>query len=278
MGETVSRQPGATARSDSDASDCRPWGLWTTAGLGALVLATFILIHGLVSSAFAVALVARQPTMAPEAIAGYLENNGQLWAIATCATGVLCTSLILLLARLRRTIGVREYLGLRVLPWRSLLIWLGIGIVVIGAIDAVMLLAGQEIVSEFWIGAYRTAAPLPLFWIALVFAAPVFEEFLFRGFLFSGWLNTRLGEAGTILLTSVLWTLIHAEYEIVQLLVLFAYGIVLGLARCRTGSLIAPLVIHGTINLVAAVQLALLVSPNGGDLVSKLTWQVWLFG
>lgn len=262
MSETVSRQPGARERSDGDSSDGQPWGPWITAGLGAFVLAIFILTQGLVSYAFATVVVAGQPSMGPEAIAEYLENNGQLWAIVTCATGVLCTSLILLLARLRRSIGVREYLGLRVLPWRSLLIWLGIGMVVIAAIDGAMLLAGQEIVSEFWISAYRTAAPLPLFWIALVIAAPVFEEFLFRGFLFSGWLNTRLGEAGTIFLTSVLWTLIHAEYEVVQLLVLFLYGIVLGLARSRTESLIAPLVIHGTINLVATVQLALLVSPE----------------
>ena len=100
---------------------------------------------------------------------------------------------------------------------------------------------------------------LPLFWIALVIAAPLFEEFLFRGFLFSGWLNTRLRATGTILLTSALWTLIHVQYDVVQLLVVFVYGIVLGLARYRTGSLIAPLVIHGAINMIALLQVTLLV-------------------
>ena len=184
-------------------SRAHPGGFWNTTGLGALVLAVFVLIQVLVFSVFAEAILGEQPGVTVEE--------------------------------------------------------LGIGIAVAIATDGIMLLVGREIVPEFMTNIYRTATNLPLFWIALVIAAPLFEEFLFRGFLFSGWLNTRLRATGTILLTSALWTLIHVQYDVVQLLVVFVYGIVLGLARYRTGSLIAPLVIHGAINMIALLQVTLLV-------------------
>ena len=231
------------------------WGFWRTAGLGALILAVFVLIQVLVVFVFGDAILGEQPGITGEELA----TNGFVLAVATCATGVLCTLLILLVVQFRQGIGIRDYLGLRLLPWRSVLAWLGIGIVVVIAIDVTMLFAEQEIVPEVWINMYRTAGNLPLFWFALVIAAPLFEEFLFRGFLFSGWLDTRLRATGTILLTSAIWTLIHIQYDIVQLLVIFAYGIVLGLARYRTASLITPLVMHGAINLLALLQVTLLV-------------------
>ena len=236
-------------------SRAHPGGFWNTTGLGALVLAVFALIQVLVFFVFAEAILGEQPGVTVEELA----TNGHLMAVATCATGVVCTLLILLLTGIRRGIGVRDYLGLRLLPLRSVLAWLGIGIAVAIATDGIMLLVGRAIVPEFMTNIYRTATNLPLFWIALVIAAPLFEEFLFRGFLFSGWLNTRLRATGTILLTSALWTLIHVQYDVVQLLVVFVYGIVLGLARYRTGSLIAPLVIHGAINMIALLQVTLLV-------------------
>ena len=236
-------------------SRAQPRGFWGTAGLGALVLAVFSLIQILVFFVFTEAILGESPGVPVEE----LVNNGHLLAVSTCATGVLCPLLILLLARIRQGIGVRDYLGLRLLPWRSVLAWLGFGIAVAIATDGIMLFFGREIVPEFMINVYRTATNLSLLWIALVIAAPLFEEFLFRGFLFAGWLNTRLRATGTILLTSALWTLIHLQYDVVQLLVVFVYGIVLGLARYRTGSLIAPLVIHGAINLIALVQVTVLV-------------------
>lgn len=236
-------------------SRAHPGGFWGTTGLGALVLAVFSLIQILVFFVFPEAILGEQSG----ASLAELVTNGQLLAVSTCVTGVLCPLLILLLARVRQGIGVREYLGLLLLSWRTVLAWLGIGIAVVAATDGIMLILGREIVPEFMIDIYSTATNLPLFWIALVIAAPLFEEFLFRGFLFGGWLNTRLRVTGTILLTSALWTLIHVQYDVVQLLVVFIFGIVLGLARHRTGSLIAPLVIHGAINLVALLQVTLLV-------------------
>ena len=138
------------------------------------------------------------------------------------------------------------------------MLWLGIAVAVVFATDAIRVLAGRDVVPEFLVEAYRSAVYPPLLWLALVIAAPVFEETLFRGFLFRGWMETRLRETGTILLTSAVWCLLHFHYDVAELLSVLALGIVLGFSRSRTGSLVAPVVIHALVNLLAITQVALL--------------------
>ena len=171
-----------------------PWGFWGTAGLGLVVALAFLLIQGFVSGFFAASIMQAQPDIAQEDLMKQLEGNGLAIAVATCATGVLCTALVLLLARIRRGISVREYLALRFPPLRSLLVWLGVGLGVAAASEGLLLLLGEESVPEFMISAYQTAVYLPLFWVALVVAAPLFEEIFFRGFLFQGWSQSKLRE------------------------------------------------------------------------------------
>ncbi len=251
MNEAVSQQSGGTAGRATPANGGAPWGPWGTAGFAVLILLLFFLGQAVTAVGF---LVVGPPDMDPE----QLENNGLFLSVATCATGVVCTLTILLLARIRRGISVRDYLALRMPGGRSLLLWLGIAVAVVVAIEAIQVLAGRDTVPEFMIKGYRSAVYVPLFWLALVIAAPVFEEFLFRGFLFRGWMDSWLRATGTILLTSAIWCLIHSQYGFIDLLIVFAYGIVLGLSRYRTGSLVTPLVIHGVINFLATLQVALL--------------------
>lgn len=61
-------------------------------------------------------------------------------------------------------------------------------------------------------------------------------------------------------LTSATWTALHFQYNATQLTALFSYGIVLGIARLRTGSLWVPIGVHGFINLIATIQVAVLVA------------------
>ena len=251
MKAAAPQQSSETAGRATDANGGAPWGLWGTAGFAALILVLFYLIQTVIAIGF---LVQESPDMDPE----QLENNGLFLSVATCATGVVCTLTILLLARIRRGISVRDYLALRMPAGWSLLLWLGIAIAVVVAIEAIQVLAGRDTIPEFMINSYRSAVYVPLFWFALVIAAPVFEEFLFRGFLFRGWMDSWLRATGTILLTSAIWCLIHIQYDFVDLLIVFIYGIVLGFSRYRTGSLVTPLVIHGVINFLATLQVALL--------------------
>ncbi len=95
---------------------------------------------------------------------------------------------------------------------------------------------------------------MPLLWIALIVAAPVFEEIFFRGFLFRGFLGSRLGSFGTIVVTSLLWTVIHIQYDLYDMASIFVIGLLLGLSRFRSRSLYVPIAMHAVNNLVAAIE------------------------
>ena len=92
--------------------------------------------------------------------------------------------------------------------------------------------------------------------LGMVLVAPVIEELVFRGYLFKAWRHTRLGLWGTLVLTSLLFTVVHAaQYSIMLLLYVFALSMLLGLARQKTGSILTPIMIHSFNNLIAVIAL-----------------------
>ena len=97
--------------------------------------------------------------------------------------------------------------------------------------------------------------------IAIGIGAPLSEELLFRGFLFSGLAKTRLAFVGTALLTTLLWTGLHAGYSIFGLIEVFAIGLYLSWLLVRTGSLWAPIFCHAVYNTVIGLVLYFVTLP-----------------
>lgn len=90
--------------------------------------------------------------------------------------------------------------------------------------------------------------------IITVLLAPFLEEIIFRGYLFKVLRSTWLGFSGTLLITSMLFTLIHAgQYNVIILSQLFIFALILGIAREKTGSIYTPWLLHGLNNLVATI-------------------------
>ena len=106
--------------------------------------------------------------------------------------------------------------------------------------------------------AYASADPLWVLWLALVVAAPIFEETFFRGFVFKGFAASPIGPGGAIAVTAALWAMMHTQYDAYGIATVFAIGVLLGVARWRTGSLWVPLAMHGVANVIATVEAALL--------------------
>ena len=104
---------------------------------------------------------------------------------------------------------------------------------------------------------YQTAKYLPLFWIALVVAAPLVEELFFRGFLFEGLRDSWMGSTGAILVTSIAWAAIHMQYEMFQMVMIGTLGVLLGIAKVKTRSLYIPIAMHSFNNLIAMVATSL---------------------
>ena len=98
---------------------------------------------------------------------------------------------------------------------------------------------------------------LAIFGVMAVTVAPLFEELLFRGFLQPLFTRT-FGVIAGILITGVLFGALHApEYKFVwQYAAAVSFvGVVLGIVRYRTGSIIPSTVMHACYNAVAAVNI-----------------------
>ena len=98
---------------------------------------------------------------------------------------------------------------------------------------------------------FMLSEPIILGLISVVIIAPVAEEFLFRGFLYSQLKRTKLGAWGAVGLSSFLWTIIHFQYELLILFVLFIFGIFLGYIRMAYRSLSLPIILHAINNAFA---------------------------
>jgi len=215
----------------------------------------FIVLQGAVLAGFVAREVAKNPDTDIYMAAKELGKNGFLMALATLVTTPLCIGLVVLLVRLRKGPTIARYLGLKTIALRTMLFWLGI--ITLFALLAELLahLAGWPFMPDFMVAAYATVYFPPLFWIALIVAAPLFEEVFFRGFLFEGFQHSRVGPGGAVFLTSLAWTILHVQYGGYELGTIFALGVIFGIARWKTQSIFPPLAMHSLFNLLAMAQL-----------------------
>lgn len=107
-----------------------------------------------------------------------------------------------------------------------------------------------------------------LVFAALVILAPLFEEMVFRG-VFFGWARQRLRFLDAAIFSSLIFAAFHAPYVDAlgwhwgfrALGMIFTLGFLSALLFERTGSLIAPTLLHGLFNLQAAIPLLLDMPP-----------------
>jgi membrane protease YdiL (CAAX protease family) len=90
----------------------------------------------------------------------------------------------------------------------------------------------------------------------VVVVAPLGEELLFRGFLYRGWASSWLGVGGTILVTSLLWAMLHQQYNWYGILVIFCLGLLFGWLRQRSGTTTLTMILHALNNLFTMILVA----------------------
>jgi membrane protease YdiL (CAAX protease family) len=238
----------------SDDRDAKPWGFWATLGFSAIVFAVFSALQVLVATAFVSLAKVRHPELDLEVYAKSLPSNGLCIAIMAIVSGLICIPLTLWFAKLRKNISVKNYIGFREPLTKEWVKWL----LILGAFlflsDAVTFSLHRPIVPPFMVEAYKTAFFLPALLFAIVIVAPIFEEIFFRGFLFQGIRYSRLGPIGAIGITSLIWAVIHLQYDIYGIATVFALGILFGIARLKTDSIHLLMVMHSITSLVATVE------------------------
>ena len=247
----------------SDESKSKPWGLWATLGFSAIVFALFLALQLFTVIAFVSVEKVQHPELNPEVYAKSLSSNGFCIAMMVIVSGLICTPLTLLFAKLHKNISLKDYIGFRE-PLKSEWVrWLLVLAAFLFLSDGVSHLLRQPIVPPFMVKAYKTASSLPALLLAVIVVAPIFEEIFFRGFLFQGIRYSRLGPVGAVGITSLIWAVIHLQYGVYGIATVFVLGLLFGIARLKTDSIHLLMVMHSVVGLVATVETAVYVHATG---------------
>jgi len=236
-----------------------PWGLWSTVGFSCVIGAVCLVCGILFVLVLVVLARIRNPHLDIEQFGGSLEKNGLFLAGLICVIATPAVGLILLFARIRRNITVRQYLSLYNPGWRQVCKWslvLVLYAAVVEAVNFVLTFAGRPFTSEVMIRLYSSAQLVPLLWFAMVVIAPVSEELFFRGFLFKGVESSRMGPVGAVIVTSLVWSVLHAQLDVFALAGTFVGGLLLGWALLKTRSVYIPIIMHAIWNLIATIEVA----------------------
>jgi membrane protease YdiL (CAAX protease family) len=89
---------------------------------------------------------------------------------------------------------------------------------------------------------------------AAILVAPAGEEVMFRGFLFRGWVRSEQSAWPAIIVISVLWAMLHIQYDWTGMLQIFIIGLFLGWMRWRSGSLVLTYLLHALFNLEGTIE------------------------
>jgi membrane protease YdiL (CAAX protease family) len=240
----------------------RPLGFWATIGLSVALAIVFFIAQAV---PFVIALGSSEShnhDMASIlARAEELENDGQLmcWSTVASTIGtVVFLAPVLWLARR----SFRQYLAIDWPPRKTLMQWLLILVAFMIVEEGFNLAVGQATIHDFMIASYETAS-LPLLILGISICAPFTEEIIIRGFMYRGIAASRAGAITAILLPAALWTVIHVQYESFILAQIFLFGILLGIARYRTGSTTVPIAMHAFNNFASTVQVVIAVEFFG---------------
>jgi CAAX protease family protein len=234
----------------------RPWGFWATIGWTFLIMLGWFLAQAAVLLGYIAIKGGDSKSMSLEE----LDADGLLTSLGTISAALVGVGLCILFAWLRKGIRVSDYLDLRWPRWRTIVSWIFVFIAFGMVIDLLTTLVFKRpLVPEVMVELYRNARPLPLLWVAMVIAAPFAEEFIFRGFLLTGLRGgqpSRSRDLAGVAGTSAGWAAIHVQYDFFGVAVIFFFGLLLGYARIRSGSLYLCILLHALMNLIATVEVA----------------------
>ncbi len=224
-----------------------PWGRAFTLGLAA-----FALLAGQLAALLAL-------TWWYDRSIGHLPDFSGDGAAITLIIAVSTPVEVLLLALFARraSASAADYLGL-IWPRRGEVVF-GVAAIVamIVAGNVLSWLLGRNLVTPFQLEIYKTASAggwLLWLWFAIVVLTPLGEEILFRGFLFRGWLQSPRDVWPVIVVTSLLWALIHVQYDWYVIGQIFIFGLLLGWMRWATGSTILTILLHALINTEGMIE------------------------
>jgi membrane protease YdiL (CAAX protease family) len=230
----------------------RIWKFWGTSLWGLLVFAAMFAGQATVLAYF---ILVRQGPIDLNA-AKEVAGGGVTISLSVIMGLPAVLAALWLAIRLSRT-PFTEYLALRWTSWSNLAIGVAALFVLVMGWDLLSRAAGRDVTPGFMMEVLKSARADGALWllvIAFCVAAPVTEELFARGFLYRGWSESALGPVGAILLSSMVWTALHLQYDWFFFGEVFSIGLLLGYLRYRSNSTGLTMVLHGLNNLAATLQ------------------------
>lgn len=233
----------------------KPWGIWVTLGFSLIIGIFYVLTQVLVFIVFLIFIRNQSSEITLEDLEE-LQSNGLLTSWSVIAGGLVVIGLVLFFAKLRKNYSIPEYLSLKNVSKKEMVKWLIVTVIYVVVLDGIFYLFNLSH-GDWMVRTYTTAGFLPLLYLSIVVVAPIWEEIFFRGFLFQGLQASRLGNNGALVISSVIWALIHSQYEAPTVFTIAIIGLILGYAKIKTESIYVPIAMHGLNNLIALIQVAI---------------------
>jgi len=255
-----SLDPASPAASVAIPRPPRIWKFWGTALWGLFVFAAMFVGQIAVVAWF----VLQQDGPIDLAAATHVLGSGLTISLSVIMGLPAVLAALWLAIRLSRT-PFADYLALRGTTWTNLLIGIGALAVLVLGWDQLSRATGHDATPGFMMDVLKSARADGVLWllvIAFCVAAPVTEELFARGFLYRGWSESFLGPAGAILLSSLVWTALHLQYDWFFFGEVFSIGLLLGYLRYRFNSTWLTIFVHSLNNIAAVVQTMLLAGST----------------
>jgi membrane protease YdiL (CAAX protease family) len=230
----------------------RVWKFWGTALWGLFIFAAMFVGQLAVVAWF----VLRREGPIDIAAAIHVVGGGLTISLSVIMGLPAVLAALWLATRISRT-RFTDYLALRWTSWRIVLIGVVALFVLVMGWDLVSRATGRAVEPGFMGDVLKSARADGALWLlvlAFCVAAPVSEELFARGFLYRGWSESFLRVPGAILLSSLVWTGLHLQYDWFFLCEVFSIGLLLGYLRYRFNSTWLTIVLHGLNNLAATLQ------------------------
>ena len=241
---------------EADSNAPKYWGFWASLGWG--ILGYLLIILAQLGTVF---LQVLPSLMGEEASLSEIDLRSKAqWGLTLGLSFpialLLITGFVTVVIHLRKGASLQSYLGWRWIPGGTVCAWLaGTMLFEIGMAGADVWL-GRPRSPEFLVQAYLNPGSLALLWFSIVVAGPITEELLFRGLVLPGWAATRLGPVGAVILVSLLFAAVHIQYDLYNMFLVFLIGVLLGMARMQTRSLVTPIAMHILINFTGMAVVA----------------------
>ncbi|MGY8682512.1 CPBP family intramembrane glutamic endopeptidase [Bradyrhizobium sp. UFLA05-153] len=229
----------------------RVWKFWGTSLWGLFVFAAMFV--GQIGTV--VYLVAHRGGPIDMASLEFVGRDPQALALSVIA-GLPTTLAAVWLAIRLKGASFADYLALRWPSWLQILLGV-VGLVLIVVIwETMSRTLGREATPGFMtdlLKSGRDKGAATMLVLSFSIAAPMSEEVIARGFLYRGWSESFLRVPGAIILSSLVWTAVHLQYDMYFLAEVFSIGLWFGYMRYRGNSLWLTIVLHALNNLTAVV-------------------------